>query len=550
MRKKISWLVEICIFPVLLVSVCLFAYRYVISEHTIYYWDYILYWHRYLEISPLLTQNILQYIHSIWQSVQSDPYNNLPVIALTPFYYLIGLSRADFILSILLSYGFLGFVGLFFLVNRIVKPYKIGPYLFLLLFINYFFSINVMGPVLRGYVDIGGLFFFFLAGYIFLRANWSESISKKSVILTVSFGFVCILLPLFRRFFAYELIGIVIVLPLIKLLSIIRNRSGINGIWFFHYFIFLVSLPIMFVILSGSQYKSYLYVDYAQLYSAWKENFSYISGIKRIIGNFGLLPSLFMLFSFIYCAISRYKKIAFASTLIVIISILLFWRVQYLDYHHYYVILGPILLVESITIVSIFQNRKFFIFSVILLVIIFLNLIQSINPHLAYAQFSISSIPIFSNELFPPLIRSDVPILSHIVKDLNTEWDQSGQIYVGASSQYLSDDILRNICYQMYSFDYPLCNAIPGAAQVDSRDGYPVKLLSSEYVIITNPVQYHIDPSEQKTVTFVSRFIDYNLEDYMLLHTYVLEHGIQVEVYKNIVPIKKKTIKGWNDLEN
>ena len=112
----------------------------------------------------------------------------------------------------------------------------------------------------------------------------------------------------------------------------------------------------------------------------------------------------------------------------------------------------------------------------------------------------------------------------------------------------MSDDILRNICFEVYSFERPVCNSILGSAHIDARDGYPQKMLKATYIIITDPIQYHKLPQYQQTIAFVSRFVHANQEKYQLVSQNTIENGIKVEIYKNIITINKNEITGWNDL--
>jgi hypothetical protein len=77
-----------------------FAAYYVNQEHSVYVWDYKLYWLFYRDFGSSLVQHPMDALHSLIESIQNDDYNLLPVLPLSPFAWLFGTSRLTYILAI------------------------------------------------------------------------------------------------------------------------------------------------------------------------------------------------------------------------------------------------------------------------------------------------------------------------------------------------------------------------------------------------------------------------------------------------------------------
>ncbi len=550
MNKK-----TVAIFVILSLFVLLsfFVIGYVKSEETIYYWDHTVYWFKFIQLSQIAATNILQYFILIWQSIKTDIYNNFPIILLTPFYLIFGPSRETFIFSILSTYGLLSFFALAYILKLLNPALKLSAFALGIIFIAYLFSLDVLGVILRGYVDIGGILIIYLMLIIYLKSNWKEKYSRKTIIQTAILGLLCALLPIFRRYFAYSLIGFILALPVSELIILksIKERKKEIINWMTHFFLLLFFLVTFFLIISRTLLTSMYSVDYTAAYAAWRGNLSIIEVFIKIIKDFGLINTALIFISIIYVStLSKYRKILILSLLTLMISAVLFLRVQFFDYHHYYLLLGFIVLIESIFIQNISEKRLGPLYCLIISIIIVINTLQSLLPINSIHAYSIGSIPIFSQKYLPPLKRDDLNLVKEIVFRLDSNVNKNGKIYVSASSQYFSDDILRNQCYLMYSFEYSLCNSILGSTHVDSRDGFPTQMLTANYVIITSPIQYHLNPDQQKTVTFVSNFIEANSEKYVLLFQQKITNGITVSVYKNSVPIQKRTIRNFEDIKD
>ena len=150
----------------------------------------------------------------------------------------------------------------------------------------------------------------------------------------------------------------------------------------------------------------------------------------------------------------------------------------------------------------------------------------------------------------PPLYWPDYDELIRLVRDLRRVAAPSDPIYV-ASSKRLSSSSLRSADRML---DDPFAHRdstgeiwlggrlnVPHTPHIDSRDENPTgALMRASYVVVADPVQYHLRAEEQRLVRAVVDAFDQRWElasDFALLPgTYSLEDGATVRVYHRVRP--------------
>lgn len=550
-NKHLASLLSLTAFPLAFLCLNLLIFTYIQSEHTVYYWDLILYWHRYQQVAPLLSHNILQYLDAVRQSVATDAYNNLPVILLTPFYYVLGPGRPAYVIAVVLAYALPAYLVFFYLVDRLVPHHqKLSFNLRLLILFGLFFGLpDTLAPILRGYLDVGALVFIFAGFYLYWRQTRHGALTFSWPV-TFTLGTLLAWLALFRRYFLDFGLAFVLAAGLIELVLIVKKRRSPTTALVFFTVLVATMLGWLWLV-SGRLFSTLFLTDYRALYAGYRANFSLVQAALDVVKNFGLLPTVLIICAFGFTWKHKpYRRITGLALLTLIITTGLFWRIQSFEDHHYYLIIGPILVVVALLLLHLCRSR--WRLTVIPLFILFSvwNACQAFSPTLINYRFQVAGFPLFSGKYLPPLQRHDIAKLKQIVTWLQINDAANGTIYVGASSPWFSDDILRNVCYEMYGFSGPLCRAVIGSAQVDSRDGYPLAMFAARFIIITDPIQYHLPPNKQRAVTYVSRFIQHNPQDYRLRRNVEIDQGIRVQIYERTRWLGKAMINGWNDLND
>jgi hypothetical protein len=155
----------------------------------------------------------------------------------------------------------------------------------------------------------------------------------------------------------------------------------------------------------------------------------------------------------------------------------------------------------------------------------------------------------------PPLFWPDYEELLRLVRDLRRSAGPSDQIYV-ASSKRLSSSSLRSADRML---DDPFAGNhsggkiwlggrldVPHTPHIDSRDENPAgALMRASYVVVADPVQYHLRPEQQRLVRAVVDAFEKRWElvaDFAPLPTtYSLEDGATVHVYHRVRPASLAT---------
>jgi hypothetical protein len=151
--------------------------------------------------------------------------------------------------------------------------------------------------------------------------------------------------------------------------------------------------------------------------------------------------------------------------------------------------------------------------------------------------------PIFARRE-PTLFREDYQSILDLVGYLRRLSTPEKQFYIASSSYILNYSIITVAEEQHFGKSIV---SIARTTNIDSRDFYPLNsLLKSHYVVVANPIQYHVAPQEQKLVKGVVDVFDQNLaiaQDFTLLpQTFALEYGVTVQIYERIRPTSFATI--------
>jgi hypothetical protein len=73
-------------------------------------------------------------------------------------------------------------------------------------------------------------------------------------------------------------------------------------------------------------------------------------------------------------------------------------------------------------------------------------------------------------------------------------------VYVLASSVQLNSDIVANGCHYFEPGLASLEAKLLPTHHVDRRDGFPFQFFRAQYVVLTNPVGYHLAPENQRVI--------------------------------------------------
>jgi hypothetical protein len=519
---------------------------YIDQENFIYSWDYIGYQKStdilIGEFKKSFLSGILEFINELFAD-----YSKLFCIPILPFYLAFGESRFSFVLSLALVYitSFSLIMGVVF--SRIVKNNRWGAF-WLAAFIT-LITPAAWISVLRGYPDIGGATIFMLG----ILLSWKDS-SLKQKKLPLKIAVLMSVLVIFRRHFAYAFRSFLITIFIQNIFNVgikkiaRKNKEKIDAsiikrlsLVLILFLAFSIHLPI----------KTF-YFNYRELYSSYEESIA--TNIGYYGSSFGIMFIFLAATGFtIGLTYTRFdqNKLFFLG-LLGLVSVLQ-WLVSskqlgvhYASHFLPFITLGISTLIWSTDKILMRLGNKFKSYAVAITIAlqVFL-LLLNFNIGIANASLNIKPLqPLFARRE-APLIRSDYPELVRFIEYLKANLNAEDSIYIAASSYgVLNKSIVEEGEKSLYKEQK--LNIIR-TSDIDSRDFYPLNgLLNAHYVVVTDPMQYHINPEQQKVITVIGNlFKDQQMiaNDFEKVpEQFSFQDGVTGYLYKRVKSTSTETI--------
>lgn len=523
-----------------IVFVNAFAICYIKQENYIYNWDLVGYWEQYTYIGHNLLRTPIDTIKSILISIRYNDYNYLPVIPLLPFYYLFGESRIGYILAISNMYLVPSIIILTFVSEKLIKSYRqsVDLTVFSLIFITIALFGSIWGPTLRGYPDVGGIVFIGLI----LLIHVERPPEKQSLILLFLTAICLFIISISRRYYNFWVIAFFIAAFLERFSYLVLNKTKNYNEYvklIKNLFIIGSTYIILYFIFSGPLLKKQITTDWSSVYGAYKHNLSWMHRALDFPNHFGLLFSILSILGlFFSIRIKRIRYFILFIALQAVITIIAFTKVQSFDFHQYLLISSAFLILAAIFIeraVSFFKNSlPRIIYIVIYLIFIITTFAYTFIPNFNMPQ---SIAFLFPKEVFKPLVRGDMQEIRKLVEFIEqlSANEPAATFYVLASSEVLNSSIMKN-AVRAKDGNSDLIPRINTTADVDKRDGLPLEFFDSKYLIIADPVQYHLGKKDQRVISIPAEKISKNegigLNYRKLPNTFNLDENVKLYVYE------------------
>lgn len=541
MFKKSNIIIFLIIVVIEFMLIC-----FVLSKNQfVYYWDFGGYWNSSYTQMKSLFQNPYKAINNLYVSINESDYNLiLPTLISLPL-KIFGYTFKRYILVNYIMFlvpTWIVFTAILLKCNKNISEKNI----YLIFFVIATYSV-LFFAMLRGSIDIAVILPVTLSILLFQDYNPLE-INRGQIGKSILISILLLTTFLFRRYFAYYVVGYGMCVFLYSVYVNIRsglkskryiinsivNLCIVGGIALTTLLIFFNKL--VFRILSN---------NYSQQYEGWDTSFG--CKVYEQVEHFGIINLCLFVVGIGYALYKKQnRKIAYYSLLSSIIILLMFYRVQGMSYHHYYLISVQIMIgiyLGMQVLSSIKINQK----SVILVVLIATLCMQPINYFSENFHDRIGKAKIFFSKEYTVLKRGDLSELRKLVKYI-TKLQEKGRhrsVYVLASGGELNHSILEML-------DQPYATMLPDllyTSDVDLRDGFPTQFLDADIVITTTPVQLHLSDGTQDVISYLRRqVIDKNssigVHFQKTKQEFKLDNNVIVSVY-----LKKTEIKE-NDLES
>jgi hypothetical protein len=137
-----------------------------------------------------------------------------------------------------------------------------------------------------------------------------------------------------------------------------------------------------------------------------------------------------------------------------------------------------------------------------------------------------------------PLVRNDIEEIDRMLDVLSkTLTNPDDRVYVLASSWVLNSSIVRNAPLSLNRY----AEISPKVLQThdwDKRDGFPERLLTANYVIVADPIQYHVQPSDQRVIGIPAEMIltgkNIGRSFVKLPYRFELDRGVKCYIYRKL----------------
>ncbi len=502
------------------------------KNNNVYYWDYGGYWTSSYTYNDKIFTNPFGAVKSLGKSIWFDDYNLvLPLVISLPF-RIIGFTYMRYtIINYLLFFIPMAIIAISLMAKISEKKDKKihwGIPLFTVATFMYPFY-----PMLIGMIDIALLIPIFLLFSLALDFNPLET-SKQNRKRNILIGILLVITFLFRRYSAFFCVGYIAALLFYTAWTLWLKRKTKNfklliKNTFFNYLTIGLTSGIILMTFFAPLVIRVLKNNYADMYSAY--NLPLGDKLYSLVDRLGIIVIAVFVIGIIAAIIAKTKaltKMTIISLACLLITTWMFFRVQGMSPHHLYAIICPIMVIYF-TGVSFILQQRFKIFKAFLITLL---VAQPAYFFFGTVQRATQPVRLLFTTGHQPFARNDMPELGRLVDYLNSH--DTGPIYVLASSGVLNSDILK-------SYKKPYTNnAIPklmGTHDVDLRDGFPIRFLQAETVVVATPVQLHLPRGTQEVVSYLQEqiidpesYIGDNFE--MLDEEFHLKQDTTVHIYR------------------
>lgn len=510
-KKHWKWI--LCNTLTVLIVGSVFIYIFYSFEDTIYSYDYAGHWIRALKLRELFFNNPSEIFKSIYESMNYNEYSSLPALLGLGF-ILINDSYGFFVLSI-----FVGFLGPILLLLNIqyftyYKKFKWLPIVVSIIFYPLYYSI------IYGEVDVVGMLFVVMAYMLIILQDYDEIDTFDNIVMNL-FGFMMIFL---RRWYLFTLVAIYIVYFikfLIRFKKDIFKKDTALG------FVRIVSSGIILLVVILVFFRPFLGMVLGKSFSEAYSFYNHDGKLISLINFYSWITIMVSIYGIYTLIKERNHNIIVYISVLILIPLIMFWRIQSMEYHHYYMITLNVLILFVVGLYNLLDKTKY---------INLLVLVMSFQLILIYCPVLNYNLPVFTKLRKHPLVleyKQDVIDFTYYLKSITPEDWQSA--YLASGSSVLNDDMIRNSI--LPDTDAPQIDS----AVLDLRDGFPKDLQYINYVITIDPIQYS-DKDYQHIYEIITEAI---IRDTIVSKIYkpvntVTINGLTLTVYERIDDFNKE----------
>lgn len=537
---KFQWII-LFISLTLLAGTGFVAYL-ICQNHFVYYWDYGAYWTWSIDQMNRLFADPFQAFAFVYDSINTQEYNwLLPCLISVP----LKIFGYDFTNYVILNFVLFLFPAMLIqslcCVEIFLQKSK-GVLLFCVMAFLFPCSYYAM---LKGYIDVAELILSSLLIGCILHFDFTKNNPKADLCIALSL----VLVLLMRRYFAYFVVGYVLIMFYFALVQCVQQRfswSSIKSAILHFALIGGISLSILLLFFREFFLRS-LTTNYAAQYVAY--DLPWPDKISILISSYSTFQFILCILAVLFAFINHEKRVLSVGLfLFILIPPALLFQVQSMGMHHNFIICTQTFLLGCI---GIDQISKFFgKFRKVLSYIVFAALyafyglsflstyIPTVQNLLKTNQFIVNLLP----TPYTPFQRNDLESLHSLAAYLNdcVQTNDDAKVYVVASGSVLNTDILRALDRPyIYSAVENLCFS----SDIDLRDGFPSDFLVSDIIVTTDPIELHTAPNTQEVVSFLAQEVSNPNSPigrhYQATRSFELDNDVTATVYIRLTPFEE-----------
>ncbi len=525
-----NWLFLITFF-VLAVVANLFLFQFYGQEKYIYFWDYSGYELSFTLIVHVFSHNgLLAAIGTLLDSIAISDHSFIAPFIISPVGLLFGTSRPVYLFSVLNVLALPAVLAIGWLFMLLTDERNANRWYYALIPITItWLTPQFWVPITSGYYDVSTLIVANLIWGI-TGSDWKRNPTSKAILV----GMLLTMSIFVRRWFGYWVFSF---FPAVIIIwAIAKWKQSTPLLTLKNIFICGISASLFFAFTSSPVMYSMIRNDYSVMFQAYKLGNSTLQVMLKAVSYYGWLSIAFAVVGLILALKYNPKKqfICFIA-IQTFLTLLLFSHVQLVGAQHHYQFMLAIILFQALFLFYLWRSRlrncwKYVITSVFC-VITLINFVQSLIPQ--FTHFHLQSTHMLAEAEHYPLVRNDIPQIESLMRFL----DQYSDIYVVAASMTLNDDMLRESCHYI-PVALLVCSRIMQSSVVDLRDGFPQQFLSANYVLVGDPIQYHLQPKDERVIGILADEIlnKNNIGNAfeIIPRQFTLDNGVQVKIYKKV----------------
>lgn len=523
----------------ILLLVILFTYAYIYNEDPIYIFDYSGYFENFKLMGNQLAISFKDFWNTLVNSVRNYEYNYSSVVPLMPFYFLFGESRLSYIMSVTTLYLFPCIMLITYAFMRIIKENNEVSkkenmiYLLFTICLTFMYT-KIWAPTLRGYTDICGLIPIIIS---YLLISKRPLAKEKKLYYPVLLGLIVYLPFLFRRWYAYYIVGFCITIFLFDLVDFFKSKDNKKEAFFRafrNYLIFGLTMIALVALIQLPYIKQILSTNYNDMYSSYQ--IDAMSHLIRLYNDHGLVLIILALLGIIFSLKrKKYIKVMLFCTLNVIIFIVSVASMVQIGLQHclgfcFWLIILVMLGIRHIyELLPKYNYKNIFLFIILILFAInFSTTFIFRNRHVPIISQNTKYYK-FRYEHFDEVKRL-INDLGNLVIDSGDDNDTNKKFTVFAESEIISDNLIDLLG------DANIRDNIAYTNHIDSKDEVSYNGLFADYAVVTNKSQLGSNPTGQYVIDIPNKMIykGYGIgKAYSLLSgPYTLEDGVLAYIYK------------------